>query len=115
MGLGELLRAGHSVKPHAHETSGAKPGATAVYYPLAGSRDAGGELIVEGEAIQPKDGMLVLFPTRTTHWVVEYTGSAPRISIAANLQELTEKQRRPGTPGPSTMKAQQQVLLRRPV
>ena len=59
--------------------------APAMYAPLLGFAIPGGRSAGASELIQPKAGMMVVFPSWLSHGVRPYTGTATRISIAINL------------------------------
>ena len=59
--------------------------APAMYVPLLGFSMPGGRSAGASELIQPKTGMMIVFPSWLSHGVRPYTGTATRISIATNL------------------------------
>ena len=59
--------------------------APAMYAPMLAFAVPGGQSAGAAELIQPKAGMLIVFPAWLSHGVRPYTGDAARISVALNL------------------------------
>src|SRR3546814_415265 len=86
-----ISRSGMEGRRHDH-----KGAISAAYYVDAGtsSECAGGQLQFYAEAtkpspthaVTPRDGLLILFPSRLHHSVSRYSSDYPRIVISANLQ-----------------------------
>ena len=80
--------------PHSH--IGVISGVTYLEAGDSGQGDAGGRLIMhppgpsEQEAIVPRTGDLILFPSTQVHSVERYTSDAPRMVISFNLQPTAD-------------------------
>src|SRR3546814_1007077 len=90
-------RSGMEGRRHEHEGA-----ISAAYYVDAGtsSECAGGQLQFYAEAtkpspthaVTPRDGLLIMFPSRLHHSVSRYSSDYPRIVISANLPYLPSRQ-----------------------
>ena len=70
---------GGAIQEHDHNQSDW----AAVYYPQ--DVTSGGVITFEsGETVEPKAGLLIMFPGTLKHSVSEYTGEGPRLSVAFN-------------------------------
>lgn len=98
-----VLRAGHYVMPHDHADahfSGAfyvdagdppaepgLPGRIVFTNPITGqARIPGLDLFPSNLTIQPRTGMLIVFPGYVSHYVHPYQGERPRICVSFNVR-----------------------------
>ncbi len=77
-----INRYGHSIKNHHHAVP-----LVACYY-VTNNEHFGGEFVIAKTTvkIQPKAGMLLVFPGEIFHEVLPYNGKDTRISIACNIK-----------------------------
>ena len=89
-GWANVMLPGDVVREHHHEKShlGGLNRYAGTYFPYANPSHA--PLVIDGTAITPSRGLLVLFDANTPHSVARHFGPAPRVSLAFNVRVLAE-------------------------
>jgi len=96
-----ISHSGSAFKRHAHRNKGAVIERTFsfAYYVRRGDDNGSGQLRMFNPdiVINPKDGLLVIFPGAYEHEVTEYVGKTDRIMIGGNMEQVVNRTKAPAT------------------